>query len=354
MSEREQPAKQCVMTLPSSATAMLRLGWASSWAGQRANHPSERRTTRSSLVSTASTRSLLRLACWPMPLRWEGHTPQFGVISVSPRRSRIPSPANLADEVPPVSVFGFGGIAANTEWIRGPVRLQEPLRDPPVLAIFGPTIECVACAEGGRHDGYEFYRPAPRYREIAADFLQVEDSRGALHFVERWGLVRGHRLRTESPAHPGAATEWAGRLFEMTAAVARISSAHDRTPDRVAHVISWANDARSDYNAAYSLDPKMRMDGYERVSALIRTMAVGFGPLGGLAVEVRPTSLVQLVNYALLGLYHRAPPLLCAEWFLGACANELPEHIGPGRPRVYCSISCADRAKNRRRRARTS
>jgi hypothetical protein len=81
-------------------------------------------------------------------------------------------------------------------------------------------------------------------------------------------------------------------------------------------------------------------------------MAVQFAPDGSLTVRAVPTTLLHYVYYALLGLLRGNAPLVCAEWLAAGCRNELPPATGSGRPREYCSDTCAWRARNRRRSVR--
>jgi hypothetical protein len=211
-----------------------------------------------------------------------------------------------------------------------------------------PTIECIACAEGSSHDAYDAYRPVQHYRRIAADFICVRDDDSALAFVEAWGPVRVHRLESDARYRVPSSTIWAGRLEFLLST----RSEHDARPDLIDDILEWSARAAALHDLAYDHNARSREQGLWEVARVIRTMQVEFVPERGLAVQVKPTTLVHIVFYALLGLYRGNRRLVCAEWLASGCLSEIPSHEGPGAPRKYCSQQCASRARNRRRQTR--
>jgi hypothetical protein len=208
-----------------------------------------------------------------------------------------------------------------------------------------PSIECIACAERASHDSHETYRPANDYRRIAADFIRMQDDESALAFVAAWGLVGVHRLESAARERvPSASSHSQLGLLLATGAD------HDARPDLIDDLLEWSARAAALHDLAYDVHDDRHKQGLREVAAVIRTMAVEFVPERGLTVQVRPTTLIHLVFYALLGLYRGNAPLVCAEWLASGCPNDVPFVEGPGRPRKYCSERCATRARNRRRR----
>lgn len=265
----------------------------------------------------------------------------------------VPPPAFLIEELAPAAAIGLGGLALDTPWYRGPVTAANEVvgvealgrwRAAPIglMRWNTPSVQCLACLNQATHAESEIYWPARQYREIAASFLRLVDDRGVLEFAQNWGLVRLHRHASERAMPSGA--EWARALSDL----ARTASWHDGMPDLVDEVLDRAARAREAYEAAYSLDEAERTRGYANVVAVVRTMETRFAP-GSLVVEAVPSSLLQLVYFALHGLYQGASRLVCAEWLAGGCPASLPVHDGRGRPRHYCSDRCAWRARNRRR-----
>jgi len=266
------------------------------------------------------------------------------------------------------------GVLADIEWPRSPVISHDrPGRG---------FLTCRACVENTEH---ERYRPVRSFRRMASDFLGARDVPDVAKLITRYGfpterhgdphrpaririglfigdmsdLREFRRLAFDPPSHRllddeelrTAADEYRRQsravIDEALARGASVQDAHGRVDDLV---------PRLSVNERWRLSVEVagwRRMARDQLTASVREMKLQWGldprqPV----VELVPTSLLQLVSYAML-LELRGDETVgqCLE-----CQRPLPEErVRRGRPRLYCprdrtGRDCAATAENRRRR----
>jgi hypothetical protein len=86
---------------------------------------------------------------------------------------------------------------------------------------------------------------------------------------------------------------------------------------------------------------------------LIRDMRLDFAPGGGLVPQLVPRDLAQLAAVALLEDIRGVAAIQCHNWPAPGCKRDVPARKGVrGRVPIYCSETCADRARSKRKYAR--
>jgi hypothetical protein len=284
----------------------------------------------------------------------------------------------MADLDPPsaaIPTFRTIGVLADVPWPRSPVIYT----DHPGQGF----VTCEACVEGTEH---ELYGPTRAYRRLVFDFVKMQEPADVVAFGIRYGFITNHHGDAGRPARQdvmvllGRAADL--REFRRLALeppshqllddAELLDRAHAFRADR-----QWAFDdaARAGASAqeavrhsesqvpSLSLDPHWRRSAeaasWRRIArdqliASLKEMKIRWRPEPGEAVvELVPTSLLQLVSYALL-LELRGDESIsqCLE-----CNRALPvEDARRGRPRLYCPpdpanrLDCATAVSNRRRR----
>jgi len=221
---------------------------------------------------------------------------------------------------------GPGRLAAaiDVDWLKGPVRRE--------LTPSGDTVLiCRACEDRSPH---ESYRPGPVYRELSQQYLAVRDVDGLVEFVERWGMIapQGVLGGAPNPRHVGAGTVELAWVSTFSIGTARVAARY-----AVGEAASVVGDV-----AQFETDRRIEFAG---VQTMLSGLGVRFSDLDEpWAVRFVPTTLHQVVAIALLAMFRGGLPLSC-----GVCGRALPEQTGPGRPRWYCSDSCANRAAYNKR-----
>ena len=278
------------------------------------------------------------------------------------------------DALDTVSGIRTIGVLADIEWTRGPVTYHvRPGRG--ILA-------CRACVENTEH---ERYRPVRRLRALVSDFLRVRDVSDVVNLIARYGFpVERHggprrpariwvgmflgdmsdlrefrRLAFEPPSRRlmdehelgSAADEYRRQsqtvIAEALALGTSVQDAHARV-DEVVPKLSENEQWRQSVEVA-----GWRRLARDQLTRSVREMKLEWAidPTHPV-VELVPTSLIQLVSYAmLLELRGDERVGMCLE-----CQRPLPdEGVRRGRPRLYCprdktGRDCAAAAENRRRR----
>ena len=267
------------------------------------------------------------------------------------------------------------GVLADVPWRRSPVIYTDhPGRG---------FVTCEACVQGTEH---ELYGPVPIYGHLVADFLGMQTPADVVAFVTRYGFPTG---RHDNPRHP-ARLDVMSTLFQVAdlredRRLALEPLSHQLLDD--AELLDRASAFRAERQRAFddaaragasaqeaarhseiqvpslSLDPRWRRSAEaaswpriarDQLIASLREMKIRWRPEPNEAVvEFVPTSLLQLVSYALL-LELRGDESIghCLE-----CNRRLPiEDARRGRPRLYCQpdpvngLDCASAVSNRRRR----
>lgn len=274
-----------------------------------------------------------------------------------------------------VSTLRTIGVLADVEWPRGPVIYTDrPGRG---------FVTCEACVNGTEH---ELYRPVPTYGRMVVDFLGMREPADVVSFVTRYGFLTNRHGDARRPAQT-LVVELLFRVADLREfrRLALEPPSHQLLDD--AELLDRADAFRADRQRAFddatragasgqegqqraetqvpslSRDPNWRRSaeaaGWRRIArdqltASLKEMKIRWRPESGEAVvELVPTSLLQLVSYALL-LELRGDESIgqCLE-----CNRPLPvEDARRGRPRLYCPpdpanrLDCATAVSNRRRR----
>jgi len=230
----------------------------------------------------------------------------------------------VSDFVPPGAALAA---AIDVEWLRGPVRREATPSGDTVLV-------CLACENRSPHDRY---RPGPVYRDLSREYLAVRDVDDLVVFVERWGMVQpqGLLVPEPNPRHDGAGTVELAWLTTFSIGTARVAARY---------AVGEAASAMTDPT---QFEANRRIE-FAGTQVMLNGIGVRFSELDQpLAVRFVPTSLHHVVAIALLAMFRGGLPLSCA-----VCGGPLPEQVGSGRPRWYCSDRCANRAAYNKRMQR--
>lgn len=236
----------------------------------------------------------------------------------------------------------------------------------------GPGTRLVRRQDGSKYVATPFdvedksvrYRPVRHYRDLAADFLRIETADDAVSFVTKWGALRLDNL------HAASARELHGTLRVSYIRQARVEAGHSLARgtlyDRVDDVLGWADDARDLANRIWkpaATDREMQ-GAYNLTTAVLRSMGLVFAwgsrrmSIGIYErshaveprIELEPRTLLHVMYWALLrGIQGVEPPFICRGWPGNGCRGTVPPYSGRGRPPVYCTRSCSDRVRERRR-----
>lgn len=267
------------------------------------------------------------------------------------------------------------GVLADVSWPRGGVAYtDQPGRG---------FVTCEACVKGAEH---ELYRPVATYRRMVVDFLGMREPADVVAFVTRYGFLTNRHGDPRRPAQT--------LVVELLFRAADLREFRRLALEPVSHqllddveLLDRADIYRAERQRALddaaragvsgedgqrraevlvpslSIDARWRRSaeaaGWRRIArdqltASLKEMKIRWRPEPGEAVvELVPTSLLQLVSYALL-LELRGDEAVghCLE-----CHRTLPvESVRRGRPRLYCprdptsGLDCATAVSTRRRR----
>ena len=209
--------------------------------------------------------------------------------------------------------------AIDCDWIRAPVQVV----DHPI----GRLMVCLACV--GDPLLHETYRPGEQYREITAQYLAIRTEWDLLGFVTAWGLISpvDRYIGAPNQLHVGAGAAESVDLALFSVHNARYAYQYAVRP------------AESD-EAADARREQHRREAFAGLQLELEGMTVRFSALDDpVPMKFVPQTLRQIVGLAVLAMFRGGLPIACA-----VCGTRLPEQLGAGRPRLYCSARCAQRA----------